>query len=120
MAAEDFPTLSRGPRFETFKESPASDPTIRTQPEDGDVMSRSRTTALKRRFEFEYDQLTDADHTLLEDFKTTVMIGSVIFNWTHEKTDEAIECRLLYPGIDMGIDPGNSTLWIAKVILEEA
>ena len=114
-----FPTLSRdAPRSSSFKEMKAQDPSIRSQMEDGTVLSRARFTVNKKRFEFMYDNLTEADKTLLDTLEDDTMVGGDTITWTHPKTDVVYIVRLGEP-IHFNVQGSNKNLWEASFILIE-
>ena len=51
----EFPTLSRGVSFQNFSQGSAIDPTIRSEFEDGTVLTRPRFTTLKKSFTVSYN-----------------------------------------------------------------
>ncbi len=114
-----FPTLSRNaPRPGSFKEMNAYDPSIRSQMEDGTVLSRARFTVNKRRWEFVYDNLTEADKTLLDTLENDTMVGAETITWTHPKTDVSYTVRLAEP-IRFNVQLTNKDLWEAFFIFIE-
>lgn len=120
MATENFPTLSRDINYIGYEETLQEDPTLRTSPEDGVVITRARKTANKKKFSFSIEYLTDADKTLLETFQDTVMVGSETFNWTRWKQSNstAFVCRLTAP-IRFYLMPTDSSKWGASFEMEE-
>jgi hypothetical protein len=117
----DFPTLSRGVSVQGYAESRVNDPTLRTLPEDGKVMTRGRMTVAKKRFEFVVEKLSDADKALLETFEeVTVNVGAETFNWTRHKqgVETVFVVRLAQP-IEYTLDEEDPTLWSAHIVLEE-
>jgi len=93
----DFPTLSRGIDLNSFTEEPAVDPTLRSESENGKVISRARFTRIPLKWGFGYRYLLAADKTLLDALQTTVNVGAASFNWTHPITSTIYEVRLLAP-----------------------
>lgn len=114
-----FPTLSiNAPRPDSFRETKAQDPTIRSPMESGKVLARARFTAVKKKWEFTYENLTDADKTLLEAFETNTMVGAETITWTHPKTLTGYVVRLAEP-IKYNIQASDKDLWEASFTLEE-
>jgi hypothetical protein len=114
---ETFPTLSQdAPRPSSFTEMKAYDPSIRSQTEDGTVLSRARFTANKMRFDFVYDNLTEADKVLLETMEENVMVGGGTITWIHPRTDVSYTVRLAEP-IRFN---AKEKLWEAFLIFIEA
>lgn len=114
-----FPTLSRNaPRPDSFRESRDQDPTLRSPMESGKVLARARFTVVKKKWLFTYDNLTDADKTLLEVFEDSVGVGSDTITWTHPKTNVGYVVRLAEP-IRFSIQPSELTLWEASFTLVE-
>jgi len=93
---ETFPTLSRGVSFENYTNKISVDPTLRNEMENGLVKTRPRFTTTKREFHIGYRYLPAADVTLLKTFEeTTVIVGSLTFNWTNPDDDVVYEVRLM-------------------------
>lgn len=114
-----FPTLSRdAPRIDSFKETKAQDPTIRSPMESGKVLVRARFTTVKRKWEFIYDNLTEADKTLLDAFEDSIMVGAETVTWTHPKTLVGYVVRLAEP-IKFNVQSTNKDLWEATFHLVE-
>lgn len=118
--AETFPTLSVGPV--TVNRSPAYDPSIRSQSEDGKVISRRRFTGDKEKFELIYDNLTAADKVLLESMQDTVGVGADTISWTNEDPNDSTvyTVRLSTEGIQFDIKQSDYDLHIAKFTFIEA
>jgi hypothetical protein len=116
---ETFPTLSRYPN-NNFKETLAYDPSIKSQAEDGTIISRPRFTTTKKQWgDINYDFLTANDKELLEEFQTAVMVGGDVFTWVHPKTNVSYTVRLSAP-INFTMDSENSDLWTVSFSLIEA
>ena len=117
----NWPTLSRGPAPSSFSETKAYDPSLRSQVEDGEVISRARFTANKKLFRMRFEYLTSADKILLDAFQDTVMVGADTFNFTNEDQNDATTytVRLVNP-IIFRIVSGNTLQYTAEVVLMEA
>ena len=118
--SETYPTLSKYPV--SIEKSRSFDPSIRSNPEDGKVISRRRTTAIKNKFEIEYDNLTAADKMLLESLEDTVGIGADTILWTNTDPNDSTvyTVRLSPEGIVFNIKPENYNKWTAKLTFIEA
>jgi len=116
--AVTYPTLSRYPIPGSFRETLAYDPSIRTQAESGKVVSRARFTSTKKRFEFAYSYLTDADMTLLDTLEDDAMVGAELITWTHPKSSAVYSVRLAEP-IRRNVMDADTTEWEASLILIE-
>jgi len=115
-----FPTLSRHPKERGgLTETKDFDPSLRTRPEDGKVISRARQTAVKRRWRVGYSNMTDADKSALESMESEALIGADTIAWTHPKTDEPITVRLAGP-IEYRVQPTNADLWEIEFEVVEA
>lgn len=116
----DWPTLSRGPVPGSFRQTKAYDPSLRSQTEDGKVISRARFTSNKDSFSFKMEYLTSADKVLLEAFQDTVMVGADVFNWTNEdQNDSTVYIVRLAAPIIFKIMPGNTVQYSADVAFIE-
>ena len=121
-----FPTLTQGPDVKTFKQSPAFDPTIRTQFENGYRQSRNVCTTVPNIFELMFSHLTSADKSALETFESdSVGFGGASFSWTNTDPNDGstIEVCFSQP-IEFQVNPVDSLSpqirYRAKVVLEEA
>ena len=118
MADVAFPTLSRGAHTD-LKEVIASDPTIRSEMENGRVLTRARFTGLKRKWTYSIRDMLEADKTLLTTMQTNARVGSGTISWTNPKTAAAIDVYLAEP-IAFELDETDFVKWSAKLILIEA
>jgi len=117
----DFPSLSRGVSIQGYIETRVFDPTLRTTPEDGKIMTRGRVTLAKKKFEFNVDKMGEEDKTLLEIFEeVTVKVGGETFNWTRNKqgVEDVFVVRFAQP-IEYRLDEEDPTLWSAHIVMEE-
>lgn len=114
----DYPTLSTSLIEGSLKETKV-DNTLRSKEEDGTVLTRSAVTALKREWEYDLHNLTDADFTLLDTLEEDMSIGADVFNWTHPKTEVVYEVRLVEP-IKWKNQRTDSTLREAHIHIIEA
>jgi len=105
-----FPTagLSRKPTPGTWQEETAYDPTIRTKMDSGDMITRSRYTAMLKRFTFSYRYMTAADRVLIVDYEEHVKVGADKFEFRHPIRVEDWEVRLLSP-IRISVEPRDPT-----------
>lgn len=115
-----YPTLSVGPVQEN--PSPAKDPSLRSDPEDGVVISRRKSTANPQKFEIMYRALPAADKVLLKTMQDAVGIGADTILWTPEDPNDNTEytVRLTSPGIKFENRPDNYNFYTAKFTLTEA
>ena len=116
MADTTFPTLSRGVNLDIQEVS--ANPTIRSEMENGVVLTRARFTKLRKTWNFSIGLLTAADRTLLDTMQNTVHIGAGTITWTHPKTAVEYETILIAP-IVFRVEPDDSTLESAVFRLEE-
>lgn len=114
--AVTFPTLSQGPVH--IRETKAHDPSIRSQAEDGTVISRARFTANKDKWEIFYNNLTDNDRALLNTLQDDTMVGAELITWTHPKTSVEYTVRLSEP-IKLELMAIDIALWRVHIILIE-
>lgn len=115
----EFPTLSRGASFQNFNQDSAVDPTIRSEFENGVVLSRARFTNLKKKFSVGYNILTAADKTLLNSLQTSIKIGAATFFWTNPEDSVEYEVRLTSP-IKFSVEPRNFSYHNARLEMAEA
>jgi len=111
-----FPTfsLSKGPNPKTWKEVVLLDPTIRTEVAAGIVKTRARFTATLKRFDFNYNFLTEADKVLIEEHQEHVVVGASEFTYRMKQTDEDWLVRLLKP-IRIIIEPRLPSTYQASI-----
>jgi len=114
-----FPTLSVYPNDDSFVETLAFDPSLRSQAEDGTVISRAKFTGVKKKFIVSYTYLPVADKVLLEALQLAVLVGADTIVWTHPITDVVYTVRLAEP-IEFSIKPQQATIWQAVFTLIEA
>jgi len=114
-----FPTLSTEPIDRDFSEALAYDPSIKSQAEDGTILSRARFTTTKKKWTMSYNNLTEADKLLLDAFQTTVMVGALTFTWTNPRDDIAYTVRFAEP-LDYTIHPSMQGIWLVSFTLIEA
>jgi len=114
MADVTFPTLSVGTSFENFREEIAYDPTIRSEMENGLVVTRPRFTALDDGFSKIIRFMTGADKVLLKTMQTNVRVGAGTIDWTNPDDDVVYEVRLGSP-IRFQIEPTDHTKWSARI-----
>lgn len=113
-----FPTLSRSPNYRAFADELTGDPTLRAEFENGRKLTRSRFTAVKRKFSVQYNYLTVADADLLRTLEDNVKVGSEQFRWTHPKTSVQYDVRLTGP-IKYKMEPRERDLWQAILEVEQ-
>jgi hypothetical protein len=116
----DWPNISRFPDPDTYEESVAKDPTIRSETESGKVLTRARFTLIKKTWLFTITNLTPVDKGILVTFQNTVRVGASSFNW-HDPYDSGTvyEVRLSKP-FRFSPQPGDPKKWMCDVELEEA
>lgn len=115
----DFPTLSESAALKGFAEAFAYDPSIRSQFENGTVLSRARFTSTKKKFTVTYNFLTAGDKTSLETLQETVMVGAEPFNWINPKDSVAYSVRLSEP-FNFKLEPNDPDKWALTFTLVEA
>ncbi len=114
-----FPILSTFPVDRDFMEGPAYDPSIRSQQDDGLIISRGRFTSIKKKFTMTFNNLNEADKVLLDDFQETVKVGGDTFTWTNPKDDVVYTVRFETP-IELRMNNARVTHWSATFTLIEA
>jgi len=114
----EFPTLTQGASFQNFSESSAVDPSIRSEFEDGTVLSRARFTTLKKSFTIGYNFITSADKTKLTSMQTAIKIGANTFFWTNPSDDTEYEVYLMGP-MQFQVEPRNFNYWSVMLNLAE-
>jgi hypothetical protein len=92
-----FPELSTYASISGHKDTIAYDPSIRSQMEDGTIISRAKFTSTKKKFTLQYLNLTDNDKALLENMQEEAMVGADLITWTHPKTEKVYLVRLEKP-----------------------
>lgn len=107
-------TLSKGPNPKTWKEVVLLDPTIRTETAAGIMKTRARFTALLKRFDFNYNFLTEADKVLIEEHQEHVVVGASKFTYRMKQTNEDWEVKLLRI-IRFDIEPRLPSTWQASI-----
>lgn len=115
-----FPTLSVGVEFQNQTNRISIDPTLRSEEDNGLVLTRPRFTATKQEFHFGYRWLTAADVTLLKTFEeTTVVVGSISFTWTNPD-DSVVYTVLMMNPIQYQVEPDDKTKHSARLDFVEA
>lgn len=115
-----FPTLSQKPDSSSFAESRAVDPTIRSNFESGAQHTRPRFTAVPKRWEIVYRDLSAADKASLDTFEhATVQYGATMFTWVNPVNGYTYTVRL-GALIRFTVEPENPVTWRAEVVLVEA
>lgn len=91
----DFPTLSTAATAFSFSEKYNVDPTIRSDPKNGAILTRSKFKNIPLIWTVVYNFLTDVDKELLDDFQNdTVKWGAGAFNWINPQDLVTYEVRL--------------------------
>lgn len=115
----NFPTLSRSPSMEGFKEEAAFDPTLRSEFESGKIQTRARCTSAPIKWSITYRYLPDADKETLQTFeKVDVRYGAASFNWTDPNDKEIHEVRFAKP-ISYALDNNQPHKWCVQIELIE-
>ena len=115
---DEFPALSIGASFQNFTEDSAVDPTIRSEFENGVVLSRARFTQLKKKFSVGYNFLTAADKLALVNLQTSIMIGAKTFYWTNSDDSVEYRVRLTIP-MKFQIEQRNFDYWNVRLEMAE-
>lgn len=121
-----FPVLTQGPDVETFKKSPAFDPTIRTQFENGYRQTRNVATTVPDVFELMFSHLTAADKAALETFESdSVGYGGASFSWANTDPNDGTTHEVCFAQpIEFQVNPidplSPQVRYRAKIVLEEA
>lgn len=118
--AEVFPSLSVGPIM--TNPTIAYDPSIRSQSEDGLIISRRKFTGNKKKFELSYINLTAADKALLIALQDAVGVGAETITWTNEDPNDVTEytVRLSQDGIKFENKLSDYDLYTARFTFIEA
>jgi hypothetical protein len=106
----EFPVLSRGASFQNFTQDSAVDSTIRSEFEDGTVLTRARFTRIPNTFNYGYSFLIAADKVLLENLQTSVKIGANTFYLTNPSDSVEYEVRLTSP-MKFQVEPREFNHW---------
>ena len=106
----EFPTLSIGASFQNFNQGLAVDPTLRSEFENGVVISRARFTTQRKSFPVGYNLITKADKVLLENLQDSVNVGAATFFWTNPDDNIEYEVRLMRP-MQFAVEPRNFSFW---------
>lgn len=116
----NFPTLTAKPDAENFSQAPAIDPTIRTEFENGYTQTRPRFTAIPKKWNLVYRNMSETDKGLLETFETTtVNYGADSFYWTNPRDSQTYVVRF-GAVIEYRIEPANPTTYQVNILLIEA
>ena len=92
-----FPTLTQGPNVDDFEQETAFDPTIRSQFENGVLLTRTRFTVVPKKWKLVFEYLTATDKSTLETFeKDTVGYGGSSFDW--ENTEDGVTYDMKFLG----------------------
>lgn len=115
-----YPTLSQDPDVSGFKEEPLVDPTLRSDMESGDVVTRALFTGVPLKWSYRYTQLSNADKLLLATFeRSTVKYGAVNFDWTNPQDSVLHDVRFTEP-IKYELNQSNNNEWDVQVTLAQA
>lgn len=110
----EFPIISRGASFQNFSQGSAVDPTIRSEFEDGTVLSRARFTRLPITISGGYNLLTAADKVLLGNLQTSIKIGVMPFFYTNPTDSVEYDVRLTSP-MKFQVEPRNFDYWSVRL-----
>lgn len=86
MPTPTFPTHDYS-FVEELREALASDPLLRSEAEDGKILTRPRVTGALYSWEYSLRMFTAAMWATLRAFEKTLSYGSVAFIWTHPFTE---------------------------------
>jgi hypothetical protein len=119
-----FPNLTQGPNTTDWTEEAAFDPTLRSQFEGGQVLTRAHCTAVPKKWHLVYDHLTQADKDSLTTFEgQTVLFGADSFEWENTQDGVTYNVRFMAP-IKFSINPRSPNYpadkWKAEFDLVEA
>ena len=115
-----FPTLEAG--TVQVNTSPAFDASLRSQAEDGLVISRRKFTGNKKKFQLLYRALPAADKALLETMQNNAGVGADTITWTNQDPNDitAYVVRLTPEGIVFDNREENYGFYTAKFTFIEA
>ena len=93
------------------------DSTIRSEMDDGTVVTRLRFTKIRHTYTLNWDALPDADYQELVTFLTeTVKMGALSFSWTNPRDSTVHTVRLK----SMGKFSGKAVnIWSGSITLQE-
>jgi hypothetical protein len=113
-----FPSLSRYPNEGGVHETLAYDPSLKSQSEDGIILSRARFTTTKKKWDISYNYLTDTDKILLLALQTEVMVSADVFTWTNPQNNTSYTVRFAEP-IKFDLMPNDRNCWSVSFSLIE-
>ena len=114
-----FPFTDPKPDAESFVEKLPVDPVIRSEFENGAVLTRARFTTVPNSWEMVYRYLSNTDKELIETFhNTTVSFGALTFTWTHPITAATPTVRFKGPPIYTAEDDGQNNWKVAFTLIE--
>ena len=118
MALPAYPSLSKNPDVENWKEEPASDPTVRSPCESGVSVTRARFTTVPTKIRYVYRNLSNTDKESLETFEQdTVNYGAGSFTWTHFIKSTSHTATFSRP-IKYTLEKSLQNLWKVEVEVE--
>jgi len=115
----EFPILSRGASFQNFTQDSAIDPTIRSEFEDGTILTRARFTRMRKAINCGYIFLTAADKTYLENLQTSIKIGANTFYYVYPPDSTEYIVMLTSP-MKFQIEPRDFNYWNVNLNMVEA
>jgi len=115
-----FPTLAKNPDAEKYIESHAIDPTIRSEMENGKIITRKRFTTVPRTWAIAYRFLSNANKNTLATFeRDTANFGVTAFDWANPMDSTTYSVRFA-DNIRYKIEVAESSQWRVDIILVEA
>jgi len=107
------------PVVTAYRDTAASDPTIRTPKDAGYVQTRARFTSVPRGYHVHYEAITTHDKNLIYTFeKDTVNFGAESFLWRLPTGGGNLTVRFMAPIIFTPWEETNYTRWSADFDVE--
>jgi len=118
MSLPTYPSLSKNPDVESWKEEPVADPTIRSSYDSGVSGTRARFTTVPIKIHYVYRDLSNTDKETLETFEQdTVNYGAGSFTWTHFIKSTSHAATFSRP-IKYTLEKSLQNLWKVEVEVE--
>lgn len=114
-----FPFTSPKPDANGFGQNVATDPTLRTEFENGIVETRSAFTTVPDEWTIKHTQLSNTNKLSVETmYKTTTSYGSLVFDWTHPITATVYSVRFKGPP-KYDVEPHGDNTWVVSFTVVE-
>jgi len=118
--ATSFPIPGVFPQENEFQESLAGSPAIRTQFDNGYILSRTMQTSVKKVWQFTYRGITNTEKEAMADFQEDVLLeGDRAFGMTNPRDDSEMFVRFL-DILRFSLHAADNTKWDVTVSFIEA